>query len=61
MLAGYGLVLVMGTGNYLGTRFALSGLLVAAACLMVVCPMSGLSRANHLATERRSIRRPRFC
>ena len=43
MLAGYGLVLVMGAGNYLGTRFALSGFLVAAACLMrglARCPSS---------------------
>ena len=43
MLAGYGLVLLMGAGNYLGTRFALSGFLVAAACLIVVCPMSELA------------------
>jgi hypothetical protein len=42
MVAGYGLVLVMGTGNYLGRRFALAGCLVAAACLIVVCPMSDL-------------------
>jgi hypothetical protein len=43
MWAGYGLVLVMGTGNYLGTRFSLSALLAAAACLMVILPMSSLS------------------
>ena len=43
MLAGYGLVLVMGAGNYLGTRFALSGFLVAAACLIVIGPMSELA------------------
>ncbi len=43
MLAGYGLVLVMGAGNYLGTRFALSAFLAAAACLSVVWPMSGLA------------------
>jgi hypothetical protein len=43
MLAGYGLVLLMGAGNYLATRFALPSLLVAAACLMVVCPMSDLA------------------
>jgi hypothetical protein len=40
MLAGYGLVLVMGAGNYLGTRFAGSAFLAAAACLSVVWPMS---------------------
>jgi hypothetical protein len=40
MLAGYGLVLLMGAGNYLGTRFALSAFLAAAACLSVVWPMS---------------------
>jgi hypothetical protein len=40
MLAGYGLVLVMGAGNYLGTRFAVSAFLIAVACLSVVWPMS---------------------
>jgi hypothetical protein len=42
MLAGYGLVLVMGTGNYLGTRFALPALLAAAAGLLVPVSMSSL-------------------
>src|SRR5580704_9286019 len=40
MLIGYGLVLVMGAGNYLGTRFALPAFLVAAACLTVAWPLS---------------------
>jgi hypothetical protein len=40
MVAGYCLVLVMGTGNYVGRRFALAGCLVAVACLAVICPMS---------------------
>jgi len=47
MLAGYGLVLLMGAGNYLGTRFALSAFLAAAACLSVVWPMSDLLRPLH--------------
>jgi hypothetical protein len=42
MLAGYGLVLVMGTGNYLGTRFALPALLAAAAGLLVPVSTSSL-------------------
>jgi hypothetical protein len=40
MLAGYALVLLMGAGNYLGTRFVLSALLVAASCLSVIWPLS---------------------
>jgi len=43
MLVGYGLVLLMGAGNYLGTRFALSAFLVAAACLSVLWPISSLA------------------
>jgi hypothetical protein len=43
MLAGYGLVLVMGAGNYLGTRFAIPALLTAAASFSVVLPMSELA------------------
>src|SRR5580700_10316833 len=42
MLAGYALVLVMGAGNYLGTRFALPALLAAAAMLLVPVSMSSL-------------------
>jgi hypothetical protein len=42
MLAGYGLVLLMGAGNYLGTRFALPALLAAAAMLLVPVSMSSL-------------------
>lgn len=40
MLIGYALVLVMGAGNYLGTRFAIPAMLAAAACLCIVFPMS---------------------
>lgn len=43
MLVGYGLVLLMGVGNYLGLRFTISALLWgAAACLTIapVCPWS---------------------
>lgn len=43
MLVGYGLVLFMGAGNYLGTRFAVPALLTAAACLSVVWPMTELA------------------
>jgi len=43
MLAGYGLVLLMGAGNYLGTRFALSALLAAVAMLLVPVSMSSLN------------------
>src|SRR5579859_69299 len=42
MLAGSGLVLLMGAGNYLGTRFALSAMLAAAAALLVPVSMSSL-------------------
>ena len=42
MLAGYGLVLLMGAGNYLGTRFALPALLAAVAMLLVPVSMSSL-------------------
>jgi hypothetical protein len=42
MLAGYGLVLLMGTGNYLGTRFAIPALLAAIAGLLVPVSMSSL-------------------
>lgn len=36
---GYGLVLVMGLGNYLGTRFALPGLLLGAAEGLLLVPL----------------------
>lgn len=39
-LIGFGLVLVMGTGNYFGTRFTLPAMLYAAALLLLVAPMS---------------------
>src|ERR1700733_1607794 len=42
MLAGYGLVLLMGAGNYLGTRFVFPALLAAAAGLLVPVSMSSL-------------------
>jgi len=42
MLAGYGLVLLMGTGNYLGTRFALPAFFAAVAGLLVPVSMSSL-------------------
>jgi hypothetical protein len=42
MLAGYGLVVLMGAGNYLGTRFTIPALLAAAAILLVPVSMSSL-------------------
>jgi hypothetical protein len=42
MLAGYGLVMLMGAGNYLGTRFAIPALLAAASGLLVPLSMSSL-------------------
>ncbi len=42
MLAGYGLVLLMGAGNYLGTRFAIPAFFAAAAGLLVPVSMSTL-------------------
>lgn len=38
IVVGYVLVLVMGTGNYLGTRYTLSALLWAAAALQLLLP-----------------------
>jgi hypothetical protein len=52
MLAGYALVLVMGAGNYLGTRFALSALLAAAAVLAVPVSMSTLHWISEATTAR---------
>jgi hypothetical protein len=43
MLAGYALVLVMGAGNYLATRFALPALLAVLAALSVPVSMSSLN------------------
>ena len=43
MLAGYGLVLLMGAGNFLGTRFAISAFLAALACLSVLWPISSVA------------------
>jgi len=48
MLAGYCLVLVMGTGNYIATRFAGAAFLAAIACLLVVLPMSTFRFWNRL-------------
>ncbi len=45
MLAGYALVLVMGAGNYLATRFAIPALLAAVAMLLVPVSMSSLHGA----------------
>jgi hypothetical protein len=52
MLAGYALVLVMGAGNYLGTRFALPALLAATAMLVVPISMSTLHWLPTVATAR---------
>ncbi len=45
MLAGYALVLLMGAGNYLATRFALPALSTVAAMLLVPVSMSSLRGA----------------
>lgn len=37
---GFGLVMVMGIGNYVGTRYSLSALLLATALILVVGPLS---------------------
>jgi hypothetical protein len=52
MLAGYAIVLVMGAGNYLGTRFALPALLAATAMLIVPVSMSTLHWLPTVATAR---------
>jgi hypothetical protein len=52
MLAGYAIVLVMGAGNYLGTRFALPALLAAIAMLVVPVSMSTLHWLPAVATAR---------
>jgi hypothetical protein len=49
MVAGYALVLVMGAGNYLGTRFAIPALLVAGASLTIVWPLSALGERYPVA------------
>jgi hypothetical protein len=51
MVVGYVLVLVMGAGNYLGTRFAVPALLVAGASLTVVWPLSELGDRYPLAAS----------
>jgi hypothetical protein len=43
MVVGYALVLVMGAGNYLGTRFAIPALLAAGASLTLVWPLSQMA------------------
>lgn len=40
MLLGYLLVMVMGLGNYIGTRFTLTALLVGASQLLLILPIS---------------------
>ena len=50
MLAGYGLVLLMGTGNYFGTRFGFAAFFAAAAAMCVVVSMSELG--SRLTIER---------
>lgn len=39
-LIGFGLVLIMASGNYLGTRYTLSTMLYAVAMVLLVAPMS---------------------
>lgn len=42
-LLGIGLVLVMGAGNYVGTKFWASACLYAAALILIIAPLSALS------------------
>src|ERR1700685_3625700 len=49
MLTAYALVLLMGLGNYVGTRFAMPALFVGAACVVVVWPLSGLAAGSGFA------------
>jgi hypothetical protein len=46
MLVGYLLVLVMCSGNYLGTRYTVAALLYAAAVVLVVLPSSSVGRTD---------------
>jgi hypothetical protein len=46
MLIGFLLVLVMGSGNYLGTRYTVAALLYAAAVGLVVLPSTTVARQN---------------
>lgn len=48
---GYLLVLVMGSGNYFGTRFTLAGMLLAAALLLLILPISTLSPVQSFTPE----------
>lgn len=50
VLVGFGLVLVMGTGNYLGTRFGLAAALYAAAVVLLVLPVAAHGPAWFRAT-----------
>jgi hypothetical protein len=43
---GYVLVLVMGAGNYIGTRFALASILWGAALLLLVVPLTAIAPAS---------------
>jgi hypothetical protein len=51
MVVGYALVLVMGAGNYLGTRFAIPALLAAGASLTIVWPLSETAEHYSLANS----------
>jgi len=51
VLAGLGLVLVMGTGNYLGTRYGMAALCYGLAVLAVIAPVTVLFPAQKRAEE----------
>ena len=51
MVVGYALVLVMGAGNYLGTRFAIPALLIAGASLAIVWPLSQLAERHSVTAS----------
>lgn len=52
MLIGYGLVMVMGLGNYVGTRFTLAALWLGAAQLLLIAPFSAAVPAAFPEAER---------
>jgi hypothetical protein len=51
VVVGYGLVLIMGAGNYLGLRFSLSAALWIAGLLLVVLPLCPTTAAWVLAPQ----------
>ena len=51
ILIGFLLITVMGTGNYLGTRYTISALLYAIAIILVTLPSTGIGTDNGWTTQ----------